>query len=88
MDLQKIFIFTVFFFTKITAIILIQKYRQINIYKITVKEQVLLSVVNSETWSTRHSLHGITKKKIQEVYGNLKYILQTSKFPVNLERKL
>lgn len=67
---------------------MIQKYKQINIYKITVKKQVLLSVVNSETWSTRHSLHGITKKKIQEVYGNLEYILQTAKFPVNLDGKL
>ena len=29
-----------------------------------------------------------TKKKNQEVYGNLEYISQTAKFPVNLERKL
>ena len=52
------------------------------------KIQVLLSVVNNETWSTSQSLHRITKKKNQEVYGNLEYIFQTAKYLVNLERKL
>lgn len=73
---------------KITVIILIQKYKQVNSYKIMLKIQVRLSVVNNETWSTSQSLHRITKKKNQEVCGNLEYIFQTARFLVNLERKL
>ena len=49
-----------------SVIILIQKYKQINSYKITLKNQVLRNVVNSETWSTSQSLHGILKRKIKK----------------------